>query len=308
MHTVNLSAFDLNLLVALHALLEERSVTRAARRVGISQPAMSHALRRLRDELDDPLLVRDGRGMAPTPRAERLRARVERVLADVRHLLRDEGDFDPATSERAFTLACPDLLALWLPELLAAMTCQAPRVRLDVVSAGRPDVAHEGDLWLGPGPVEPSGLMSTTLGRVHWAIVGRHDHPAMQGRMTVAKWTRYPHVQVRTGDLAPSFVDRALAVSSVSRTVGLRVPSFLAAVEVLPRTDHLFVAARELLEPVAEVRGLVLKRPPIPMDDVTVAVAWSERLHADPGHRWFRQTVTQAIRGELEVARGPLPR
>jgi len=305
---MNISAFDLNLLVALEALLEERSVTRAAKRVGISQPAMSHALRRLRDELGDPLLVREGRSMIPSPRAERLVGQVARVLAEVRRLLRDEGGFDPSTSERAFTLACPDLLALWLPELLGSMAAQAPRVRLEVVSAGAPERALEADLWLGPGPLERSGLVGTMLGRVHWAVVGRREHPAMAGRLTVAKWTRFPHVQVRTGDLAPSFVDRALAASGVERTIGLRVPSFMAAVEVLPRTDYLFVAARELLEPVAAERNLVLKRMPIPMDDVSVFAAWHERLQADLGHRWFRQTVATSIRGELRTPRPALPR
>jgi len=308
MHETNLSAFDMNLLVALEALLEERSVTRAARRVGISQPAMSHALRRLRDELEDPLLVRDGRAMIPSPRAERLRGQVVRVLADVRRMLRDEGGFDPATSTRAFTLACPDLLALWLPDLLGAMASRAPKVRLDVVPAVGPDLAVEGDLWLGPGPIERTGLMSVSLGRVHWAVVARQGHPAFAGRLSVAKWTRYPHVQVRTGDARPSFVDLALDASGVQRTIGLTVPTFLAAVEVLPRTDYLFTAARELIEPVAEERNLTLKRPPIPVDDVAVAAAWHERLHADPAHQWFRRTLIEVLQTELRQTRGALAR
>ncbi|HJL15024.1 MAG TPA: LysR family transcriptional regulator, partial [Sandaracinaceae bacterium LLY-WYZ-13_1] len=305
MHEVNVRAFDLNLLVALDALLEDRSVTRAARRVGLSQPAMSHALARLRTELGDPVLVRAGRAMRPTPRAERLREPVRRVLADVERALRDEGRFAPATSSRRFSLTCPDLLAPVLPDLLGSMTAQAPGVRLEVFPQPGPDLSLAGDLALGPAGREGTGLMSRTLGRVRWAVVGRRGHPAFRGRLTVAKWTRYPHVQVRTGDGNPSIVGEALARAGVRRTVGLVVPSFLAAPEVVARTDHLFAAVRELVEPVAERLGLALKRPPVALDDVPVAMFWHERMHADDGHRWFRDAVADVIDGLLARPRPP---
>ncbi|MEZ4251049.1 MAG: LysR family transcriptional regulator [Polyangiales bacterium] len=128
----HLASLDLNLLVALDALLQEGSVTRAARRLGLSQPATSHALARLRELFGDPLLVRVGRGLAPTPRAEALRAPLERVLADVRRLLRERPAFDPATSRRRFVLLCPDLLAPLLPELLTVLEHDAPGVDLAV--------------------------------------------------------------------------------------------------------------------------------------------------------------------------------
>jgi len=246
--------------------------------------------------------------MLPSPRAERLRGPLVHLLADVRRLLADEGGFDPVTSRRAFTLACPDLLALWLPELLGAMTARAPGVVLHVVPAPGPDLALEGDLWLGPAPVEGSGLMSVVLGRIHWAVVGRAGHPAFMGRLTGAKWTQYPHVQVRTGDLRASLIDVALEGSGLERSIGLTVPSFLAALEVLPYTDYLFTAARELVEPVAGARGLALKRHPIADDEVPVAAAWHERQHADPAHQWFRQTITAVLKAELAIDRVALPR
>jgi DNA-binding transcriptional LysR family regulator len=308
MHETNLSGFDLNLLVALDALLDERSVTRAARRVGISQPAMSHALRRLRDALRDPVLVREGRAMLPTPRAERMRQPLQRLLADAQRILRDEGSFDPATSTRAFSLACPDLLALLLPDLLGALTACAPGVRLDVVPSPGPDLAVHGDLWLGPTPIEGAGRMQRALGRVSWAIAGRRGHPAFDGRFSVKKWTRYPHIQVHTGDLRPSLVDVALSAAGVRRTIGVTVPSFLAALEVLPRTDYLFTVVRELAHPIADRLGLALKRPPLPLDDVPVAAAWHERVHAEPGHRWFRRTLMGVLQDELQRPRPALPR
>lgn len=309
MHATNLAGFDLNLLVALDALLKERSVTRAAQRVGLSQPAMSHALRRLRDELGDAILVREGRRMVPTPRGERLRAPLQRLLAETLSLLRDEGDFDPQRSTRMFSLVCPDVLALVLPALLEAMSAQAPGVRLDVLSAPGPDLALAGDLWLGPAPVEGAGLMSRTLGRVSWAVVGRAGHPGFQGRFSVKKWTAYPHIQVVTGDLRPSFVELALAEAGIERTVGLTVPSFLAAIEIIPWTDHFFAAVRELIEGKIEMEGhLALKRPPIPLPDVPVAGVWHERLHTDVGHRWFRETVFAEVGRILGRKRAALPR
>lgn len=308
MHEVNVRSFDLNLLVALDALLEEGGVTRAARRVGLSQPAMSHALARLRAELGDPVLVRAGRSMMPTPRAERLRGPVRRLLADVERILRDEGRFEPATSTRTFSLICPDLLAPSLPDMLSAMRAQAPGVRLEVFPTPGPDLALDGDLALGPAPREGAGLVTRGLGRVSWAVVGRADHPAFRGRLTVEKWTRYPHVQVRTGDRLPGQVDLALAEAGVERRVGLVVPAFLAAPEVVARTDYLFTAVRELVEPVAERLGLALKRPPLPLDDVSVAAMWHERVHGDEGHRWFREAVAGVLLESLERPRRALPR
>ncbi len=299
MHEPNVRAFDLNLLVALDALLEERSVTRAARRVGLSQPAMSHALARLRAELDDPLLVRAGRGMMATPRAERLRAPTRAVLGAIARLLADEGGFEAATSTRTFALTCPDLLAPLLPDLLAAMSREAPRVRLEVHPPPGPDLAQHGDLALGRGPVEGAGLVGRTLGRVRWVVVGRRGHPALRGRMTVAKWTRYPHVQIRTGDLRSSVVDRALERQGITRTVGLTVPSFLAAPEVVARTDYLFTAVEELVAPLVDRLGLEAKRPPVPIPDTPVAASWHERVHGDPGQRWFREVVMRVIEARL---------
>jgi len=305
MQSTNLSSFDLNLLLALDALLDEASVTRAARRVGLSQPAMSHALGRLREHLDDPLLVRAGRGMTTTPKGEALREPLRRLLGDLDRLLDEEGDFEPATSTRTFHLTCPDLLAATLPDLLAAMSADAPSVRLDVRSPPGPDLA---DVALGPAPTEGPDLVVRALGRVSWAVIGRADHPAFRGRLTVAKWTRYPHVQIRTGSAGPGFVDDALAAAGVERTIGLRVPAFLVAPEIVARTDYLFTGVRELVEPIADRLGLALRRPPVPIPDVPVAAMWHARMQADPGHRWFRGRVADVLSEALGRRRRALPR
>lgn len=294
MHDIDLAGVDLNLLVALDALLAERNVTRAAARLGRTQPATSHALGRLRELLGDPILVRSGRGMVPTPRALAIAEPLARTLADVRRILGEEGAFDAATSTRTFRLACPDLLAAFLPELLASMSEAAPSVGLAVRAPDGDTAGALGstDLALAPANVEASGLMRKVLGRVTWVVLAREGHPGVGRRLTLARWCAHPHVQVRVTDGGEaSFVDRALAAAGVERRVSLHVPSFLVAPEVVARTDHFFTAPRELVAPIARRLGLVMHRPPLAISPVPVAAYWHERTHADPGHRWFRDVV-----------------
>ncbi len=305
MHGIDLSAVDLNLLVALDALLAERNVTRAAARLRRTQPATSHALARLRDLFGDPLLVRSGREMVPTPRALALAEPLAQALADLRRLLGEEGAFDPARSARTFRLSCPDLLAAFLPELLAAMSATAPGVAL-AVRAPDGDVGAAlatTDLALAPANAAASGLMRKVLGRVTWVVLAREGHPGVGRRLTLARWCAYPHVQVRVREGEPSFVDRALAAAGAERRIALHVPSFLVAPEVVARTDCFFTAPRELVAPIAARLGLAMHRPPLPIPEIPVAAHWHERTHADAGHRWFRDAVGAVVSEVLGGAR-----
>lgn len=302
MHDVDISGVDLNLLVALDALLAEAHVTRAARRVGLSQPAMSHALSRLRELFDDPLLVRAGRGMVPTPRAEALRGPLARVLGDIGRLVRETGAFDPATSTRAFRMLCPDLLSPALPDLLSAMSVEAPRVRLEVRPLGPGMDLGAADLALSRPQAEGPGLTTRTLGQLTWAVLARRDHPARR-RFGRDAWLRYPHVQVATGSGSASVVDAALARARMERRIGVTVPGFLVAPEVVARTDFFFTAPRELIAPVAERHDLALLRPPIAIDPIPVVALWHERVHADPAHVWFRSVVTRVVTSALRPRR-----
>lgn len=305
MHDVNLSQLDLNLLLALDALLTERNVTRAAARLGRTQPATSHALARLREALGDPILVREGRGMTPTPRALAMQEPLARALAELGRILSEEGAFDAARSERRFGLVCPDLLAAFLPELLGDMTRAAPRVSLEVRAPfGDTAAALEGaDLALAPATLDVAGLVRRGLGRVSWAVLARRDHPGVRARLTAKRWCAYPHVQIRArpGE-TPSFVDVALQQAGLERRIGLHVPSFLVAPEVVSRTDLFFTAPAELVRPLAERLGLAMHRPPIAIPDIPVAAYWPERLHADAGHRWFRDRVAAHVLEVLTAA------
>lgn len=309
MSTINLSTVDLNLLVALDALLRERSVTRAAKEVGIGQPAMSHALGRLRELLGDPLLIRRGRAMVPTPRAEALALPVEEALAAVRAVLRVEPAFDPATSERSFVLACPDLVAPMLPVVLRAVRREAPGVNLAVI---RPEAGmahafeHQGaDLALGaernPGP----GITHRRLGRARWATLARPSHPYAE-KATLERWLAAGHVQVSTGGRGESFVDAVLRSRGLRRRVALTVPAFLLVPQAVAAGEDLYTGPEPFLRPLAESLGLMVLEPPVPLPAAPVVMAWPTRLDADAGVIWLRGLVGAATSALL--ARGATTR
>ena len=300
MNEIDGSKIDLNLLSVLQALFLEGSVTRAARRLGVGQPAASHALTRLRALFGDPLFVRIGRQITPTPRAEALREPLARLLVEVNRLVRQEPAFEPARTTRAFSLVCPDLLAPVLTRLSGQLSAQAPHARLEVVLP-RPDdlrALEEGrvDLALMPMPEEGAGLVRRGLGTVRFAIVARRDHPLGRSRkLTGAQWAAYPHVQVRTGHGGKNLVGSELARVQFRRRVGLIVPTFLSALLVVAETDLLFAAPRELVRPLLDRFALTLLELPIAMADVPVAAVWHERFHADPAQRFFRELVIAEI-------------
>ncbi len=303
-----LDGTDLAQLAALDALLTERHVTRAARRLGITQSSMSHQLARLRERFGDPLLVRVGREMAPTPRAQSMAEPLRAALAALQRVVIAAEPFEPARASRAFTLACPDLLAPALPELLATLQREAPSVVLHVVSPG-PDMAAllasgRCDVALAPAPSDAPGLVMRPLGAIHWCVLVRRGHPLATGRMTAATWAAHPHVQVRQNTGTPSLVGAMAERAGVRRTVALTVPSFLAVPWVIARTDMVFTAPKELVDEVASALDLAVLRPPVELAPVATAALWHERMQADAGHRWFRERVVTAMAARLRARRG----
>jgi DNA-binding transcriptional LysR family regulator len=305
----DLAAIDLNLLVTLDVLLAERSVTRAARRLGVGQPSVSHALARLRELLGDPLLVRVGRAMVPTARADALAPALARTLAELRTLLSGAPTFDPAASARAFVVSCPDLLAPIVPDVARRVALAAPRATLELrppITADLPTALGTGgvDLALAPAPREAPGVILRALGTVRWCILARRGHPALRrGRLTLAAWTAHPHVVVRTGSESASLVGAALARAGATRRVGLIVPGFLFVPHAIAATDMLAAAPRELALDVARELDLQVIDPPIPLPAIPVAAIWHERHHADPAHRWLRALVVDAVSAALATRR-----
>lgn len=302
MHEINLASIDLNLLVALDALLRERSVTRAARRVGLGQPAMSHALGRLRELLGDPILVRSGRAMVATPRAEALQQPLTDALLAVRRVLRTEPDFDPATTRRRFVLACPDLVGPVLPALLAAVRGAAPGVDLAVVRPEAGMVAalerQGADVALGADRELAAGVDSERLGEAAWATLCRPDHPFATDR-SLGSWAGHGHIQIATGGGGESLVDRLLRAQGHERAVVLTLPTFLLAPRAVAETDLLYTGPEPFLRPLAEELGLLVLPPPLALPPAPVMMAWPSRLTADKGARWFRDRVAGVVAARL---------
>jgi len=296
-----LDDIDLNLLRTLDVLLAERSVTRTAALLGRSQPAVSHALRRLRQVLDDPLLVRQGRGLTLTPRGEALADPVRRLMDDLRRTLAAAPTFDPATAQRMFVLAAPPLMAPLLPDLLDAMSV-APGARLELIGSRQRGAFDRADVVLDVLPDDASGVMARRVGALDQAVLHREHHPLTDRALTLDAWLAWPHVLVRTADALPSIVDLTLQQRGQRRDVGLIVSDLLLVPHVVARTDLLFTGPAQVLRPLCAPLGLVLRPTPLELPTVPVAAMWQERDHHDPGHRWFRERVLHAVQPHMAHA------
>lgn len=301
MHEINAAGVDLNLLPALLHLLEERSVTRAARRSGRTQSAMSHTLARLRALLDDPILVTGpARSFTLTARAEAMLEPLRRILGDANRLVQQPVVFDPTTEGRTFTLACPDLLAPILPVLASRLAREAPRASLEVRALdgrGADGLLEQGlaDLVLAPFPTSsPPGIVVRRLSSLSWVVVMRAGHPLSRKRaLKLADWTAYPHIAIRMGTSSRSMVAEAITAAGAQRQVSLVVPTFLSALVAVASCDALLSAPKELVAPLAKRLAVVLAAPPVPIPSVPVAALWHERQQADPAQRWFRSALIE---------------
>jgi DNA-binding transcriptional LysR family regulator len=296
---VNLRAMNLNLLLVLDALLEERHVSRAAQRLGLSQPAVSNALAQLRTLLGDPLLVRSGGGMIPTERARALAGPLHAAIAALEGALAPPEAFDPARAERTFTLAASDFVEfVLLPKLLARLAREAPGVRLQLRAWPHnriPPTLETGevDLMMGfLGDVPPAHRSERLFGDEFVCIV-RKDHPRVRRRLTLATYTALSHVLVTPESGAPGVVDVELAKMGLSRTVGLRISHFLMVPTIVATTDFVAAVSRRVAEEAAKWLPLRVLDPPLPLPRGAVAQAWHERTHASAPHAWLRKVVAE---------------
>ncbi|MDC7789868.1 LysR substrate-binding domain-containing protein [Rhodoplanes sp. TEM] len=300
MQQTNLRAVDLNLLVVLDALAAERSVTRAAARLHLTQPAVSHALARLRALFGDPLFVRTPAGLSPTAAALRLAPRVAAVLAEIGGLLAPGERFDPATARRRFTLGMSDYAAfVVLPALAAALRAQAPRVELVVRHTSHASgfaLLEDGgaELIVGHFPKPPARIVQAPLFAETFLCAARKDHPAFARRLTAARWAALDHLQVSLSGEPSGMVDEALRRKGVRRRVVTTVGHFLVAPEILAATDLVATEPARVLGPLAARLGLATRPPPVPLPGFAVVQAWPRRLTADDGLAWLRRAVAAA--------------
>lgn len=300
---MQLHGLDLNLVVALRALLTERNVTRAAKTVGLGQSSMSHALSRLRAHFGDPLLVQVGREMVLTERARALQEPVSRAVAELARVFLEPQVFDPRTSERTFHIAAPDNLEFYLlPNFVRLMVEQAPRIALrfqTISEHWHTQLLHgDIDLKLGRRSAMPSGLRSQELFEEEFACVVRRHHSLASKRITVSEYADLMHLVIRPvagqAELVGSHVDAVLARHGKQRRIVLTVPHFVLAPFIVESTDLALTAAKRLLDPF--VRSLKLRRVELPfkLPRYRLTQVWAQRSEDDPAHAWLRATILRA--------------
>ena len=301
MNKIELSRVDLNLLVTLSVLLEERSVTAAGRRLGRTPSAMSHALGRLRELIGDPLFVRVGHRLQPTPVAESLSAPLHDTLSAVEALIH-QGPFEPGRSDRTFRLIASDYLQrVLLPGLVAGLREEAPGVDLRLLPVV-PNLAaaladDSADLALGVSYSAPERLKMRTLCSDQFVCVARPG--SWRCGDDVAGWADLPHALVAPGLAVGSTVDRALAERGLRRRIVVTLPHFLAAIAVVERSDLVLTLPERLARALAPP-GLLIRPPPIPLPPLELVSLWHPRVHADPAHRWLRELVVKSARATTD--------
>jgi DNA-binding transcriptional LysR family regulator len=294
---VRLSGIDANLLAALDALLHEKSVTRAARRLGIGQPACSHALSRLRAHFNDDLLVLKGRNYVLTDRAEQLAgvvANATRALADV---FEDRPSFDAGTSSYQFVVACSDLFGvLIVPELLRTLMRDAENIEVElraiVATSAEPILAGGVDLALGVFEDVPASINQQVLYEDPAVCVVRANHEQIGNRLTLETYAKLPHLEIGPADSIPGLhIDRALAAIGQRRHVTMRVPYYLLAPHILECTDHLATLSAKGAEILATMAPLRVVDPPIELPRYNFSQIWQNARNDDPAHTWLRERI-----------------
>ncbi len=303
MHGMNYARFDLNLLLAFDAVARTGSVTAAAAHLSLSQPAISHALNRLRDIVGDPLFVRSRNTLVPTPRAEAMIEPVRSIVETARALVLPE-TFDPQTSERAFRVGGSDFTVLLIvPALVRLLRSHAPHSTLDLVPIG-PQILtalETGELdcsFWGTTPPGPPYL-SRVLFREHFLGVIGAQHPlaskARQGTLTLDDYLAYPHAMARFRDPGQSPIDAALARLGRSRIIGYSSPNFASNVATLHETD-LVMSIPTRLASVFRDKSLVSFRLPVEVPSFPYSLIWHRRVDADLACRWLREIAVRAVK------------
>ncbi|MFJ3539918.1 LysR family transcriptional regulator [Streptomyces sp. NPDC090109] len=299
---------DLNLLVALDALLEEGSVGGAADRLNLSSPAMSRTLGRIRRALGDPVLVRSGRAMVPTPRALAVRAEVHELVVRARAVFAPAGEVDPARLERVFTVQADESLVVRLgAPLLTRMRAEAPGVSLRFLGEGPQDVQFLredlADLEIGNiAGTGPETRIEPLLEERFMGVV-RAGHPLLDGGVTLAGFAAADHLNHSRRGRFTGPIDTALAAHGLTRRVVAVYPTFASALLALLDTDFVGILGEHVHAATARRFGLATFPIPLDLPPLRLSLAWHPRYEADPAHTWLRGLVTEVVRSEL----GPAP-
>ena len=297
-----LAALDLNLLVVFDAIMRDRSVTRAGQRLGLSQPAMSHALTRLRHMLKDELFVRSPNGMMPTPRAEELATPIRIALDGLQQSL-EPMQFDPSKATATFRIAVDNYAAIVLVAPIAAHVARiAPGVRLDFRPSGTLDVLEQLDrselhLAMGPSTVQGERFSRRRLLQDQFVVVHRKGHPAAKAReFSTEKLATLPQLEISSAQFGPDFAETVPGRSKPGLRPAMRAP-FLSAAQILATSDLVSVLPLNVAKSMTRSHHLVfgrLSRSPKPIE---AAMIWLRRLDNQPAHAWLRDVIGRVTSG-----------
>lgn len=297
---MNLSGIDLNLMTVLEALLQEQQVSRAAARVGRSQPAVSNALARLRALFGDPILVKTQRGMIPTARAKEIRPLVEAALEHLRSALNDE-QFDPRTSHRHFAIASADVSAAhFLPKILPMLRLEAPNVTLSIVEAWANEAVKaidKGEVDFGFGVFAPEQelLASVPLVQMREVCIGDVNNKATQGEpIPLDTFLKMPKIILERRD-SGNVINSVLTTAGHGSNIVLKLPQFLGAARSVLGTDLVFVLPDVLVNSLPDRELYSVSPLGFEMPDIVVSLAWNKRFSVDAAHLWFRDLICKCL-------------
>jgi DNA-binding transcriptional LysR family regulator len=301
LHAMNVSAFDLNHARALHFLLEEAHVARAARRLGITPAAASNALRRLRSDFDDALLVRTGRTLVRTPLGEQLRGPAREVLAAAERLFDVSAPFEPGSYDGELVLTTSDRVAeALLPALDGLLTTRAPRASLAVRTV-TVDVAtflrDRGGLSIAPDTARERGLSTEKLFLEDFVCVLRQGHPLLKGPWTTRRFAAAEHILVAPqAQSRRGAVDDLLEAQGLARRITRVVSSFALATPLLASSDRITVLPRSFALARTRDAGVVVRALPFELPSIVMEMAWHPGHEKDPKHLWLRGLLRDAVR------------
>jgi DNA-binding transcriptional LysR family regulator len=313
---VNLRSFDLNLLLALKALLEEKSVSRAAERLCLSQPAMSHVLSKLRSQLDDPILVKSASGMVPTARALALLAPTVAVLREIERIVQSPPTFDPATSRRRFVISTSDYVAFAvLPELAESIMRIAPNIEVQIRQpiVGPPHLALEEDnidVAIGFDAIFGSTQHIRSDMLMGESIVGltRQCNAVIPGdEITLAQFLECKHILITWREAGTGLIDDCLAKLGLRRNISLILPNFLTTPWILEKTDLLLCLPRRMADKFVQLAPLKILPVPIDLPRYELRMLWHPRHEKDGAHVWLRErlrTICQDSNGNANADSG----
>lgn len=296
---MNISGFDLNLLLVFDAVLAERSISRAADRLDLSQPAVSNALARMRKATDDRLFVRLGNAMVPTPYAQGIADPIRQALTGIRIALGASQDFDPDASQRAFSIYLTDLgEAYFLPRLLERLNRIAPGVRLRTLPIP-PESAEEAlrngevDLAIGNLPDLGAGFYVQRLFRDRYVCVVRKSHPSIGERISARQFAAASHAIVTPGGWGHGIIERTLIAHGLEQRITLRMQNFLVLASIVATTDMVAIVPHSVGSQLSQHNDVKLLPLPIAIPAFDIRQCWQERFHDDRGNRWLRQQFVE---------------